>query len=81
MNTHLLRAQEVAAVLNVSRSQAFALMRNGDLATVRFGRSVRVRPEDLEEFIEKNLNAGMKNVIVVSATNNPKQVSLTSRES
>jgi excisionase family DNA binding protein len=55
MNTHLLKAKEVAERLNISRSQAFALMRNGNVPIVKFGKLVRVRPEDLEEFIEMNL--------------------------
>lgn len=55
MNNRLLKAKEVAERLNVSRSQAFALMRNGDIPTVRFGKLTRVRPEDLEEFIQMNL--------------------------
>ncbi len=55
MNSHLLRAKEVAERLNVSRSQAFALMRGDEIPTVRFGRCVRVRPEDLEAFIQRNI--------------------------
>jgi excisionase family DNA binding protein len=54
MSNHLLKAKEVAEKLNISRSQAFALMRNEQIPVVRFGRCVRVRPEDLEEFIRKN---------------------------
>jgi excisionase family DNA binding protein len=57
MNSQLLKANEVAERLNISRSQAFTLMRNGDLPTVRFGRLVRVRPEDLESFIVQNLSS------------------------
>jgi excisionase family DNA binding protein len=51
----LLKANEVAELLSVSRSFAYALMQTGQLPTVRLGRSVRVRPEDLEEFIQLNL--------------------------
>jgi excisionase family DNA binding protein len=57
MNNCLLRAQEVAKRLNISRSQAFTLMRNGDLPTVHIGRLVRVRPEDLETFITQNITS------------------------
>jgi excisionase family DNA binding protein len=56
MNNQLLKANEVAQRLNISRSQAFTLMRNGELPTVRFGRLCRVRPEDLEDFIIQNLS-------------------------
>ena len=51
MNAHLLKANEVSERLNISRSLAFALMRDGTLPTIRFGRCVRVRPQDLEQFI------------------------------
>jgi excisionase family DNA binding protein len=57
MNNRLLKANEVAEKLSISRSQAFTLMRSGDLPTVRFGRLVRVRPEDLETFITRNLSS------------------------
>ena len=56
MNNHLLRARDVSERLNISRSQAFTLMRSGDLPVVRIGRLVRVRPEDLETFVTKNIS-------------------------
>jgi excisionase family DNA binding protein len=52
----LLKAEEVARILGISRSFAFLLMRRGDITTVRIGRSVRVRPQDLERFISQNLS-------------------------
>lgn len=50
----LLNAEEVAELLSVSRSFAYALMQTGQIPTIHLGRSVRVRPEDLEEFIQLN---------------------------
>jgi excisionase family DNA binding protein len=47
----LLTGDEVADLLNISRSFAFALMKRGEIPTVKLGRAVRVRPQDLEEFI------------------------------
>ena len=64
----LLRATDIAKRLNISRSQAFALMRSGDIRTFRFGRSVRVRSEDLEAFIEANLSEKTKNLPVGQTT-------------
>ena len=52
---NLLKANEVAELLSVSRAFAYSLMQSGQLPTVHIGRSVRVRPEDLEEFIQLNL--------------------------
>jgi len=55
MSIHLLKARDLAERLSISRSQAFCLMRNGEIPTVKFGKLVRVREEDLENFIRANL--------------------------
>jgi excisionase family DNA binding protein len=47
----LLTAADVAKRLNISNAKAYQLMRDGDLPSVRFGRTTRVRPEDLEKLI------------------------------
>jgi len=53
--THqLLRPSEVMERLNVSRSLAYRLLKTGVIPTVRFSSSVRVRPSDLEEFIQRS---------------------------
>jgi len=54
MDQQLLTGIQVARILNVSRSKAFSMMQNGNIPTVRFGKSVRVIPEDLIAFIQKN---------------------------
>ena len=54
MNSKLLKGGEVAALLNISRTQAYALMQRHEIQTIRFGKIVRVRMEDLEQFIEEN---------------------------
>ena len=48
-----LKGNDVAKILNISRSFAFQVMQNGEIPTVRIGRSVRVRPVDLNNFIDK----------------------------
>jgi excisionase family DNA binding protein len=50
----LFKGSEVARLLNVSRSFAYLIMQSGELPTVRLGRSVRVRPSDLRNYIMKN---------------------------
>ena len=55
MEIRLLKSDEVAEMLQISRSMAYALMKRGDIPTVRIGTSVRVRPEDLEKYIQNNL--------------------------
>ncbi len=52
----LLKGDDVAKILNVSRSFAFQLMQRGEIPTVRLGRAVRVRPSDLERFITASIS-------------------------
>ncbi|HVX42714.1 MAG TPA: helix-turn-helix domain-containing protein [Mycobacteriales bacterium] len=46
---------DVAEVLNISASQAYALVRNGDLAAIKIGGrgQWRVEREQLESYIER----------------------------
>ena len=55
MTEKLLTGNQVAEILNISRSTAYNLMKRGQLPSVRFGRSVRCRSTDLDEFIVNNL--------------------------
>lgn len=50
----LLRANDVAQRLCISRSLAYQLMQRGEIPTVRFGSSVRVRECDLEEYMNRH---------------------------
>ena len=54
----LLKAAEVAQILNISMGLAYRLMQSGELPSVRFGRSVRVQPADLEQFIASKTRSG-----------------------
>jgi len=47
----LLRLQDVADRLSVSRSMAWKLVSLGQLRSLRIGRSVRVRPQDLDAYV------------------------------
>ena len=51
---NLLKGTEVAQILSISRALAYRLMAQGQITSVRFGRTVRVKPEDLEIFIQRN---------------------------
>lgn len=51
----LLKATEVANILNISRAMAYRLMQQGDIRTVRISGIRRVRATDLEKYIEDNL--------------------------
>jgi excisionase family DNA binding protein len=47
----LLRIEQIAERLSVSRSMAWKLIDSGVLRSVRIGRAVRVRPHDLEAYL------------------------------
>ena len=50
----LLKASEVATILQVSKSKAYMLMQRREIPTVRISRSVRVRRADLDAFIKQS---------------------------
>jgi excisionase family DNA binding protein len=49
----LLRVEEVAEALAISRSSVYELLRSGDLPCVRIGGSTRVSVEALREWIRR----------------------------
>ena len=55
--TPLLKATDIAEMLNISRAFAYRLMKQGDIPTVQIGRAVRVRPSDLHSYILQNVSS------------------------
>jgi excisionase family DNA binding protein len=55
----LLRISEVAEILKVSNRTVSRMAISGELPSVRFGRSVRVRERDLKEYILDHLRKGL----------------------
>ena len=51
----LLSAEELAEHLQVSVSMAYTIMRAGEIPVVKIRRCVRVRQEDLDEYIRRNI--------------------------
>jgi len=51
----LLNAKDIAVALNIGLSTVYLLLERGELPSIRIGRSVRIRPDDLEEFIESKV--------------------------
>jgi excisionase family DNA binding protein len=51
----LLKASEVARILNVSRSLVYKLIQHGELRSVQIGGARRVMQSDLQAFIKANL--------------------------
>ena len=55
-NEQLLKATDIAYILNISRAMAYRLMQVGKIRTVSIGTSKRVRKKDLITYIENNLS-------------------------
>jgi excisionase family DNA binding protein len=59
----LLKTDQAARALNVSRRTVQELTERRELAAIKFGRNVRYHPEDIRRFIEshRNKSIGWKN--------------------
>jgi excisionase family DNA binding protein len=54
----LIRAEEVANSLGITRLKVYRMAKDGTLPSVKFGKSIRFDPDVLTEWIEKNLSEG-----------------------
>jgi excisionase family DNA binding protein len=52
-NERLLKATDIARILNISRALSYRLLQKGEIPVVRINHAVRVRPTDLEQFIQR----------------------------
>lgn len=52
----LMKVPEVAEQTGLATSYVWRLVAQGELPVVRIGRTVRIRPVDLERFIEERLS-------------------------
>ena len=50
----LLKAADVARILNISRSLVYRMLQRGKIPSIRINQSVRVDPGDLQEYIDRN---------------------------
>jgi excisionase family DNA binding protein len=53
MGDRLLKPADVAEILQVSKAHTYVLMKRGEIPSVRIGKIVRVRLEDLERYIKE----------------------------
>lgn len=53
MELQLLKSDEVAEILKISRAMAYKLMQRGEIPSIKIGSAVRVRVEDLEKYVEQ----------------------------
>lgn len=58
--SQLLKATDVAEILNISRAMAYRLIQIGEIRAVRIGSARRVRMRDLDEYIQTNLTPEKK---------------------
>ncbi len=52
----LLKASDIAKILNISRAMAYRLMQMGEIRTISIGTAKRVRIQDLSLYVESNLS-------------------------
>jgi excisionase family DNA binding protein len=50
-SNQLLKGKDIARLLNVSIALAYRLIENGEIKSIRFGRTVRVAPDALAAFL------------------------------
>jgi len=60
-SSSLLNAAQVADHLNVSKPFVYKLIQTGKIRCVKINKSRRVRPQDLDEYIESNLSNSIRN--------------------
>jgi excisionase family DNA binding protein len=57
-----MKIEDAAEKLKVSKSTVRRLIINGDLPAVKIGKSVRIRSDDWEQFMNKLLNSEISKV-------------------
>jgi excisionase family DNA binding protein len=67
MEETLLDSRQVAARLNISRSYVYFLMRVGDLPCIRIGNAIRVRPRDLERYLQQRIPSELAEILACAS--------------
>jgi excisionase family DNA binding protein len=49
----LLKASDIARILNISKALAYRLIQQGEIPVVRISHTVRVRSSDLEDYVKR----------------------------
>ena len=55
-----LKVPEVAEVLRIARSRAYELVAEGEIPSIKIGRSVRVSRKELERWLEEQRQAEIR---------------------
>lgn len=56
MDTNFLTAVEIARILKISKALAYRLISQGKIPSIRFGKTVRVKTDDLQKFVEDSMS-------------------------
>jgi len=51
----ILKASDVAQILRISKALAYRMIQQGEIPAIQFGRTTRVKRQDLEEFIRTHV--------------------------
>jgi excisionase family DNA binding protein len=51
----ILKASDVSQILRISKGKAYRMMQQGEIPSIQFGRTKRVKRQDLEEFIRTHM--------------------------
>ena len=55
LDRRLMKCDEVASQLGVTSAYVYLLVKRGEIQAIRLGRSVRIRPLDLEAFLKSKI--------------------------
>ncbi len=49
----LLKAADIARILNISKALAYRLIQRGEIPVIRISHAVRIKRSDLEDYVKK----------------------------
>ncbi len=52
-DVRLLKASDIARILNISRAMAYRLMQRKEIPIIRISHAVRVKPADLRNYVKR----------------------------
>ena len=60
MDAPLLTVLQVANLLNIGRTLIYKLIEQGELPSVKIGKTRRLRPKDVDAYIDRNTTGGFR---------------------
>jgi excisionase family DNA binding protein len=68
MSTNFYTAVEIASLLKISKALAYRLIAKGEIGSIRFGKTVRVSQEAIENFIAEKESSSNSSSTVFSSS-------------